>query len=172
VHRVIAYVFWHRAAPGSDRYEERLVAFHAALAAHPPAGFRSSRAFRLDRAPWLGGAGTPYEDWYLVESWAALGTLNTAAVSGQRAAPHDAVAALAREGAGGVYAPLHGAEPLAGEVSWLAKPAGMSYADFHAQLAGRPVWQRQMVLGPSPEYLVQDGAVGWPAVTVARDLVC
>jgi hypothetical protein len=169
---VLAYVFWHRAAPDAAGYEERLVAFHEALAARPPAGFRSSRAFRLDRAPWLQGDGTPYEDWYLVDSWAALGTLNTAAVSGSRAAPHDAVAALAREGAGGVYAPLHAAEPLAGEVSWLAKPEGSSYNEFHAQLAGRPVWQRQLVLGPSPEYVVEDAAVGWPAVTVARDLVC
>lgn len=169
---MIAYVFWHRAAPRSDGYEERLVAFHAALAAHPPAGFRGSRAFRLDGAPWLGGEGTPYEDWYLVESWAALGALNTAAVSGARALPHDAVAALSREGQGGVYAPLHGAEPLAGEVSWLAKPAGTSYAEFHAQLAGRPVWQRQMVLGAAPEYVVEEPAVGWPAVTVRRDLVC
>jgi hypothetical protein len=171
VHRVIAYVFWHRAAPESAGYEERLTAFHAALAAHPPEGFRSSRAFRLDRAPWLDGAGTPYEDWYLVDSWAALGTLNTAAVSGSRAAPHDAVAALAREGAGGVYAPLHAAEPLAGEVSWLAKPDGMSYADFHARLAGQPVWQRQMVLGAAAEYVVERASVDWPAVTVRRDQI-
>jgi hypothetical protein len=169
VHRVIAYVFWHRAAPATDGYAERLAAFHTALAAHPPAGFRSSRAFRLDRAPWLDGTGTPYEDWYLVDSWEALGTLNTAAVSGSRAAPHDAVAALAREGAGGVYAPLHRAEPLAGEVSWLAKPSGMSYVEFHAQLAGQPAWQRQMVLGAAPEYVVEAAAVGWPAVTVRRE---
>ncbi len=166
---MLAYVFWHRAAPGSGGYEERLVAFHEALAAHPPAGFRASRAFRLDRAPWLDGDGTPYEDWYLVESWDALGTLNTAAVSGSRAVPHDAVAALAREGAGGVYAPLHGAEPAAGEVSWLGKPAGMSYAELHARLAGRPVWQRQMVLGTAPEYVVEQAAVEWPAVTVRRE---
>jgi hypothetical protein len=169
---MIAYVFWHRAAPGTEGYEDRLVAFHAALAAHPPVGFRSSRAFRLDRAPWLDGEGTAYEDWYLVESWAQLGTLNTGAVSGARAAPHDAVAGLSREGAGGIWAPLHGADPAPGEVSWLAKPAGMSYVEFHDQLAGRPVWQRQMVLGPAPEYVVEDAVVGWPAVTVARDLVC
>lgn len=166
---MLAYVFWHRAAPGSGGYEERLVAFHEALAAHPPAGFRASRAFRLDRAPWLEGDGTPYEDWYLVESWAALGMLNTAAVSGARAAPHDAVAVLSREGAGGIWAPLHAAEPVAGEVSWLAKPEGVSYLDFHAQLAGRPVWQRQMVLGPAPEYVVEHAAVEWPAATVRRE---
>jgi hypothetical protein len=166
---VLAYVFWHRASPGSEGYEARLIAFHEALAAHPPTGFRSSRAFRLDRAPWLDGDGTPYEDWYLVDSWAALGTLNTGAVSGSRAPSHDAVAMLSREGAGGVYAPLRGAEPRAGEVSWLAKPEGMSYVEFHAALAGRPVWQRQMVLGPSPEYVVEQAAVEWPAVTVRRE---
>jgi hypothetical protein len=166
---LLAYVFWHRAAPGSAGYEERLVAFHAALAAHPPPGYRGSRAFRIDPAPWFEGEGTPYEDWYLVESWAALGMLNTAAVSGARALPHDAVAALAREGAGGVWAPLHGAEPVAGEVSWLAKPEGMSYVEFHAQLAGRRVWQRQMVLGPAPEYVVEHAEVEWPAVRVRRE---
>jgi hypothetical protein len=166
---LLAYVFWHRAAPGTESYEARLVAFHEALRAHPPTGFRSSRAFRLDRAPWLDGERPPYEDWYLVESWAALGTLNTAAVSGARALPHDAVAALAREGQGGVYAPVHGAEPVAGEVSWLPKPPGMSYVEFHAQLAGRPAWQRQMTLGPAPEYVVEQPGLDWPAVVVRRE---
>jgi hypothetical protein len=90
-------------------------------------------------------------------------------VSGARALPHDAVAVLAREGQGGVYAPLHAAEPAAGEVCWLAKPAGMSYLEFHAQLAGEPVWQRQMVLGVAPEYVVEHASVDWPAVTVRRE---
>lgn len=168
---MLAYVFWHRAA-GADGYAERLVAFHEALAAHPPAGFVISRAFRLDHAPWLPGDGPPYEDWYLVADWAALGQLNLGAVSGARSAPHDAVAALAREGQGGVYAPLHGGEPVAGEVSWLAKPPGMSYADLHAALAERPAWQRQMVLGPAPEYVVDAPTVPWSSVSVRREQLC
>jgi hypothetical protein len=165
---MLAYVFWHRSA-GADGYEERLVAFHKALKANPPPGFVSSRAFRLDDAPWLPGGGPPYEDWYLVADWAALGQLNLAAVSGPRAAPHDAVAGLAREGQGGVYAPRHGGEPAAGEVAWLAKPRGTSYADFHAALADRPAWQRQMVLGPAPEYVVDEPSVPWSSVSVRRE---
>jgi hypothetical protein len=167
---VIAYVFWHRAGTETGGYEAGLTAFHEALRAHPPAGFVGSRAFRLDAAPWLPGDGPVYEDWYLVADWAAMGTLNEGAVSGARSRPHDAVAAQAREGTAGVYAPLHGGEPAAGEVSWVAKPAGMSYADFHAELGA--AWQRQMVLGPTPEYVVESADVPWPAVRVTRDLVC
>jgi hypothetical protein len=162
---VLAYVFWHRPATPADGYEALLVAFHAALRDHPPVGFRASCSFRLDAAPWLPGEGTPYEDWYLVASWAALGTLNLAAVSGPRTAPHDAVARLAREGAGGVYAPVRAAAPAAGEVAWLAKPPGLSYVTFHAQLAERgvaAVWQRQMVLGPAAEYVVEEPAATLP----------
>jgi hypothetical protein len=168
---MLAYVFWHRAEPGAEGYEERLVAFHQALQAHPPAGFVTSHAFRLDDAPWLPGEGAPHEDWYLVADWAALGQLNLAAVSGARSAPHDAVAALARQGQAGIYAPLHGGEPAAGEVVWLAKPDGMSYADFHAELAERPAWQRQMTLGPAPEYVVEK-PVRWPAIIVRREQLC
>jgi hypothetical protein len=109
---VLAYVFWHRPAPAVAGYESGLVAFHEALRAHPPTGFRSSRSFRLDAAPWLAGEGTPYEDWYVVDSWAALGALNLGAVSGARSTPHDAVARLSREGAGGVYAPVRGDEQM------------------------------------------------------------
>jgi hypothetical protein len=171
---VLAYVFWHRPAPAADGYEARLLAFHDALRDHPPAGFRASRSFRLDAAPWLPGEGTPYEDWYLVDSWVALGTLNLAAVNGARSAPHDAVAGLAREGAGGVYAPVRAEAPAAGEVAWLAKPPGSSYGDFHAQLAERgvaAVWQRQMVLGPAAEYVVEApaGTLPWPSRAVRRE---
>jgi hypothetical protein len=169
---VLAYVFWHRPAPeAADGYEQRLVAFHEALRAHPPSGFRSSRAFRLDAAPWLPGDGAPYEDWYLVDSWAALGELNVAAVSGARSAPHDAVARQAREGIAGVYAPVGGGEPSAGAVAWLAKPPGLSYAAFHAELAERTAWQRQMTLGPAAEYVVDGAEVPWPAVAVRREEV-
>jgi hypothetical protein len=169
---VIAYVFWHRAGTEAGAYEAGLEAFHDALRAQPPAGFVGSGAFRLDAAPWLAGDGPAYEDWYLVADWAALGTLNEGAGSGARSQPHDAVAAQAREGAGGVYAPLHGGEPVAGEVAWLAKPDGMSYADFHAALGSRAAWQRQMVLGPAPEYVIESADVPWPAVRVTRETVC
>lgn len=158
---MLAYVFWHRPAQGSEAYEERLGAFHAALAAHPPAGFRGSAALRVEEAPWLPGDGLAYEDWYGVEDWAALGRLNEAAVRGARAEPHDAVAMCAAAGAGAVYGLVSGPPELAAtRASWLAKPAGAGREAFHAQLAGpgRSVWMRQMVLGPSPEYVVRSGA--------------
>jgi hypothetical protein len=160
---VLAYVFWHRPREGDgpEAYERRLSAFHAALAADPPAGFVASVALRVAEAPWLAGAGAAYEDWYGVEGWEALGSLNEAAVRGRRAGPHDAVAARAAAGAGGVYRLVSGpAELPATRTSWLAKPDGLDREGFHAQLdgPGRSVWMRQMVLGPAPEYAVRSGA--------------
>jgi hypothetical protein len=158
---VLAYVFWHRPAHDADAYEERLAAFHAALAANPPAGFRGSAALHVREAPWLPGDGPAYEDWYGVEDWSALGRLNEAAVSGARAEPHDAVAQRAGAGAGAVYGLVSGPpEPAATQASWLPKAPGADRDAFHAQLSGpgRSVWMRQMVLGPSPEYVVRSGA--------------
>ena len=160
---MLAYVFWHR--PGGDAesaaYEARLTAFHTALAAHPPAGFAGSAALRVADAPWLPGDGPAYEDWYAVEGWEALGTLNDAAVRGARAQPHDAVASEARAGAGAVYGLVDGPpELVATRTSWLGKPAGADRDAFHAQLGGpgRSLWMRQMVLGPAPEYAVRSNA--------------
>jgi hypothetical protein len=170
---VLAYVFWHRPADGAEAYEERLAAFHAVLAAHPPAGFRGSAALRVQAAPWLPGDGPAYEDWYGVDDWTALGRLNEAAVSGPRLQPHDAVAFQAGAGAGAVYGLVTGRPELAAKCeSWIAKPAGAGREAFHEKLAGpdRSVWMRQMVLGPSPEYVVRsDAPVALPfeAITIA-----
>src|SRR4029079_6098819 len=80
-------------------------AFHRALAAAPPPSFVRSWSVRLDVAPWDGGpARQPFEDWYLVEDWAALRTPNGAAVRAPREAAHDAIAAMATSPAGGLYA--------------------------------------------------------------------
>src|SRR2546423_728929 len=66
---MLAYLFWHRPRRPLDAqdYERRLVAFHEKLAESG----RSSAAFRLTRLPFSELCG--YEDWYLVEDWAALG---------------------------------------------------------------------------------------------------
>src|SRR5438045_911881 len=98
----LAYVFWHRPAEDVARsdYEERLRAFHATL--ESPSG-----SFRLHTLPWKAVDG--YEDWYLVEDWAALGELNEAALAPARRAQHDAAAAASVAGWGGVYRLLHGA---------------------------------------------------------------
>ena len=176
---MLAYVFWHR--PGEDAgpaaYESLLTAFHAALAAHPPAGFRASAALRVDVAPWLPGGGPAYEDWYAVDGWEALGRLNGAAVRGPRAEPHDAVAARAAAGAGAVYGLVAGPPVLAARrASWLGKPAGLDRDAFHATLEGpgRSVWMRQMVLGPAPEYAVRSDVpvvLPWEARAIAATAV-
>jgi hypothetical protein len=99
---LLAYVFWHwkRTEIAAEDYDSRQRAFHAALAAAPPSGLLGSFSVNLSHAPWVAGGSDGYEDWYLVQDFAALGLLNEAAVSASRAAPHDAVAALAAGGAG------------------------------------------------------------------------
>lgn len=159
---MLAYVFWHRPSPAVARsaYEARLGAFHAALGV-------PSAWFSVGALPWMPGDEDGYEDWYLVDDFAALGALNERAVSGPRRAPHDAAARMAGWGAAGVYALKRG-EPRLDAVryaAWHAKPAGMPDADFEAALPGAMVWQRQMVLGPAPEYVVLD------AVAYDGDLV-
>lgn len=150
---MLAYVFWHWPAVAEEgRYEEALVAFHRSLAASRPDGMRGSRAFAVEAAPWLPVA-RAYEDWYFLDDFAALGTLNEAAVSGARRAPHDGAARLAGGGAGGVYRRISSpvGRPV-DRITWLAKPAGMSYAELLARLPAVEVWQRQLVLGPAPEF--------------------
>jgi hypothetical protein len=171
---VLAYVFWHvrDAAVGAEEYEARMAAFHAALHAERPAGLGLTATVGLDAIPWLGGA-AGYEDWYLVEDFAALGVLNAAAVSGSRREPHDAAAALAHDGVAGVMGHVSG--PLLPErprwAAWLTKPAGVAYDAFHAALwealgNDASAWQRQMTLGPASEYCVVAPApheLPWPA---------
>jgi hypothetical protein len=171
---MLAYLFWHerRSEVERDRYVALLDDFHRALAAAPPPGFRRSWSVALETAPWDRGPGEAFEDWYLADDWAALGTLNDAAVSASRKEPHDAVAYQATNGAGAVYALQHGEldgpRPWAG---WLAKPDRMPYDTFVPQLLGAlegadaAVLRRQMVLGPAPEYAILAGrepALPWP----------
>ena len=66
---------------------------------------------------------------------------------------------------------MHGGAPAAGEVAWLAKPPGTSYAEFHSELAERAAWQRQMTLGPAGEYVVEGADLPWSAVAVRREEV-
>src|SRR5690349_7001846 len=160
---MLAYLLWHEPGPGVDagRYVDLLRTFHAALRAAPPPGFVRSWSVRLDAAPWDGGPAALFEDWYLVEDWAALGTLNEAAVRAPRGAPHDAIAALATNGRGGLYALQHGTlDGAPGWAGWVAKPAGTPYAEFEPALrsaidgSSGAMLRRQMVLGPAPEYAV------------------
>ena len=174
---MLAYLFWHepRSEVDVERYVELLQAFHRALAAAPPPSFTRSWSVRLDVAPWdAGPARQPFEDWYLVEDWAALGTLNEAAVRAPREEAHDSIAALATNGAGGLYLLQHGTldgpMPWAG---WVVKPPGEPYETFEPQLraavdaaGGGAVLRRQMVFGPAPEYALLAGRepeLPWPA---------
>lgn len=168
---MLAYLFWHWPAPhvDVDRYADAVVAFHGALAAAPTPGLQGSRVFAVDGAPWVVGEYT-FEDWYFVDDFAALGVLNEAAISGTRREPHDAAARLAAGGAGGVYRRLAAGtlEPI-DRATWLSKPPGMSYPDLLARLPPGEVWQRQMVLGPAPEFCLPGAAA--PAGIDARTMV-
>jgi hypothetical protein len=185
---VLAYLFWH--TPRDDdsaRYCAGLAAFHRALAADPPAGFALSWTVRVPPVGWLPAGEAHYVDWYLVDDFAALGTLNDAAVSGPRQAPHDAVASLARTGMGGVVARLGGeatVTPLPpqwrdGALTMVDKPADMTYRDFTSALvAAAPngsCWMRQMTLGPGPEFIVLGGAdapaLPWPTLRLPGAIV-
>jgi hypothetical protein len=170
--RVIAYVFWHWRKTGipANEYEKRQKGFHAALSAAPPPGFFNSVSVGVAGLPWTAGE-EAYEDWYLVESFAALGFLNEQAVSGSRAEPHDAAAAVAEDGAAGIYSLQHGEALSRPKHShWLGKPAGMGYKECLAQLlpltdeVHGALWLRQMALGPAMELCLQAGRpVTFPA---------
>jgi hypothetical protein len=170
---MLAYVFWHVPSPqvAVADYEQGMRDFHAALATDAPAGLGPSTTVALGAVPWLEDA-PGYEDWYLVEDFTALGTINAAAVSGAAKAPHDAAASAARAGVGGVMGLVAG-PPLParpGWAAWLGKPAGVGYDAFHAELEAAldgeaSAWRRQMVLGPSSEYCVladAERALPWP----------
>lgn len=150
---MLAYVFWHHPAAGVDEtsYEAALIAFHRTLT--------GSAAFAFHDVPWL-PAKSGYLDWYTVKDFASLGELNDAAVTGARKEPHDNVARMAGVGFGGLYRLVAGQAdlPRTNAGTWLSKPAGMKYADFLEQasrLVNRSsvgLWQRQMTLGPGPEF--------------------
>jgi len=162
---MLAYVFWHIPAPSADRsqYQRLLIDFHKTLAAHAPAGFRTSFAFRTQNAPWIGNGAAAYEDWYVIDNSAALDAINNAAISGPRKAPHDLVASLAASGAAGLYRLKTGqleSMKSARHAAWFAKPA-ISYDALLQNL--RPIteapqtnlWMRQMVLSPAPEFCLR-----------------
>lgn len=149
---MLAYVFSHRRATDADvaAYEDTLRRFHAELAQARIPGFVTSTTYRLD-----GG----YADWYLVESSAALDSLNDAAVSGSRSTPHDAAARMAASGSGKLLRLAQGEADLAAEFEvGFAKPSGMSYPDLYERVGpsgsqpGAGLWRRMMVLGPPPEF--------------------
>lgn len=195
---MLAYLFWHRPRPGSDTegYERALRVFHRSLANRPPVGLRSSWSFRVAELPWLAGPdpqGTApaggYEDWYLLEDYAALGVLNEAAVGRGHRTAHDHAARGLGAGAGGLYCLQEGDEQALSEAPlavWVARLPGSAEPAIGELLGdGAPpgqtgLWRRQLVLGPAPEFCllapeapagVSEGRLpeGWSAHTIARE---
>jgi hypothetical protein len=187
---VLAFLAWHRAAPGVERaaYEGALERFHRSLAHRRPSGFRGSASVRVEQVPWLDGA--VYEDWYVVEDWAALGVLEEAAVSRGHVSAHDAAASLTGMETAAVYRLLEGsADPgRASMAVWVSAARGHTRPAL-AQLLGDGIdperdglWQRCLVLGPAPEYCLLAGvapagvassrlAHGWTATSVQREVL-
>jgi len=169
---MLAYVFWHWRQPdiAAADYESRQRDFHDALRASPSPGFVRSFTHAISGASWANRGNDAYEDWYLVESSAALDPLNDAAVSASRQQPHDRAALHAAGGTAGLYRLRGGvAAERPTHATWFGKPAGMTYPDFFSLL--RPVvasdraglWVRQMTLGPATECCLLGGEVQLPA---------
>jgi hypothetical protein len=170
---LLGYAFWHKPRPGVSlrAYERRLLAFQSSLKEHPPDGLIDALSFREEASPWSKRRSTIYEDWYLVRDFQSLGTLNDAAVAEPNRRPHDEIAKEASGGAGGVYRMLSGELSLQDALfaTWISKPPRTPYQTFlHglAKLAAdrkTDLWQRQMVLGPAPEFCVHsESPLGLP----------
>jgi hypothetical protein len=185
---MLAYLFWHRPARGvaRDVYEAAIVRFHRSLAARPPAGFVRSVCLRAAALEWLGGDG--YEDWYVVEDFAAIGVLNEAAVGRGHVTAHDDAARRAGPGTGAIFRLLEGsaAPALARVAVWVERPRGVESPMLAALLGDgmdgthAGLWQRQLSLGPAPEFCVLAGEPpagvastrlprGWSARAAARE---
>jgi hypothetical protein len=141
----LAYVFWHRPSrrASSEDYRRALVEFHDRLAIPSASFWRAKLPFEETDG---------YEDWYLVEDWAALGDLNLRALDDERRDRHDVAAGLMGAGWGGIYALVRGRPEIPETPRWLTKPLGEPVDDFLAAVEEPVVWQRQMVLGPAPEF--------------------
>jgi len=186
---LLAFVFWHRPAPAvtASDYEGHLSDFHRSLRDQPVRGLVGSQTYGCDRLPFAEQPG--YEDWYLLEDFAALGTLNDAAIDPRHRPAHDSVAGLAENGTGGIYR-IHDASPTtnvagallgADTATWFPKPPGTTYEQLQdhvrtvtdgATAAEPTLWRRQLTLGPAPEFCLRSrGPLEVPApleATVVR----
>jgi hypothetical protein len=171
---VLAYVYWHRPAAGVERdaYEQALTRFHRSLAHQPPCGLRGSAAVRCEGLPWLAGDGPAYEDWYVVEDWAAVGVLEEAAVARGHATAHEAIAKRTGDGSGAVYRLLEGSAQSqdAPAATWIdaPPPADVQRPSLDALLGdGIDPTAREAPAGAAVSRLPS----GWRARTVGREPV-
>jgi hypothetical protein len=195
---VLAYIAWHRPAPEVDQaaYEHAIERFHSSLAHRPPSGFAGSAAFRAAELPWLDGAAGEaestggYEDWYLLDSWSAVGVLEEAAVMRGHLTAHDAVASKADVSTAAIYRLAEGGVRL-GEARvsvWVTRGRGHPHPSIEALLgdgmdpARAGLWRRCIGLGPAPEYCllasepppgVADTRLprGWGATVSQREII-
>lgn len=165
---MLAYVFWHRPTAGIDAgdYERDQDGFHRSLAARPPDGFRGSACLRAPELPWLDAAGLDdsagYEDWYMVDDWAALGVLRQAAVAGGHRTAHDRAARRFGAGTASVMRLCEGAAaPAAARLAvWVSVSGSPQEVEIAGLLLGdgmdadAGLWRRELALGPAPEYCV------------------
>jgi len=162
---MLGYVFWHRPAEGGapESYERAQDRFHRSLAARPPEGYRGSACFRVADVEWLGDGGPGYEDWYLVDDFAALGVLRQAAVSAGHRTAHEEAAKRVGDGTGGLYRLAEGCAALehVRVAVWVSVPreqpedvvAGLLLGDGLDRRRGG-LWRRELTFGPAPEYCV------------------
>jgi hypothetical protein len=146
---------------------------------------------RLSELPWLAaadGAGEDapgYEDWYLLDDWAAVGVLEEAAVAHGHETAHHAIAARAGVATSSVYRLIEGSarSRAAGVAVWVAREAGHDPPSLGALLGDGidperdGLWRRCMSLGPAPEHclLVSEAPAGvaasrLPSGWIARSL--
>jgi hypothetical protein len=159
---MLAYVFWHWRSPTVEKtdYQKHIIDFQETLGTHKPGGFQYSTVFEIEHVPWSEGGGEVYEEWYVLDNSAALDALNEAAVTGPCKEHHNRVARNAAGGIAGLYGLYAGTSGLATAriALWFSKPSGMTYENFHGilqpevQQAAGSLWQRQMTLGPTPEF--------------------
>lgn len=156
---MIAWIFWHtrHADAGESDYRTALRAFHDLILTTAPEGFLGVRVLRHEALPWLVSATEVYEDWYFVESSAALDALDEAALAAFSQDAHARIARLAATATAGLYR-LRAGEPLPSPAHtfWMSKPRQDPYAPFIERLSrAGTVWSRKMVLGPAPEFCVE-----------------
>lgn len=200
---MLAYLSWHRPAAGVEqqRYEQALEHFHRSLAHRPPSGFHRSATVRLPELPWVApvAAVAPepeqpvvlagYEDWYLIDDWAAVGVLEEAAVSHGHMTAHDAAASQAGAATGAVYRLVEGCARLDAERGvWVTRKPGHTHPSLGALLGDGMdperdgLWRRCIGLGPAPEYCLLAAAPsagigaerlpdGWIANALVRETI-
>jgi hypothetical protein len=178
---MLAYVLWRHPRAGSSTrmvYEASLVAFHERLRSAGVSGFRSSSTSIVRKVPWVSEADC-HEEWYVLDDWETLGALSRASVSGEPKAAYDLVTHSSSIHAATLYGLLHGAWNVDAPVAvWFSRPENMALWVMEELLAPyldlpeSGLWQRQMALGPAPEFCFL-GEHAWqheriPAIVINR----